>query len=238
MTTDLLLHRLQSWRERWTRTAWKPITSETDGDATTSKFGGTPWLDSGESWPICPHCRTAMPLFLQLNLAQLPAAAAGIYGHGVLQLFYCTACDVHGSHLPRRVWCGWCKPAERRWHHPRRRQRFRPGRSPAGKQGTICPTRRIMPSSVWSMTTISARRYVRLSQGQQLAWRSRCMTLTILPSRSGLPLLATSLRDGRTGFKAQNIPAVRAAGARCAMCSSSTRTTICHGCLATPGLVI
>ena len=93
MTTEAILHRLQSWRERWTRTAWKPITSETDGDATTSKFGGTPWLDAGESWPICPHCQTAMPLFFQLNLAQLPAATAGIYGRGLLQLFYCTACD-------------------------------------------------------------------------------------------------------------------------------------------------
>jgi hypothetical protein len=93
MTTEEILHRLQSWRERWTRTAWKPITSETDGDATTSRFGGTPWLDSGESWPICPHCQTAMPLFFQLNLAQLPAVIAGIYGEGLIQLFYCTHCD-------------------------------------------------------------------------------------------------------------------------------------------------
>lgn len=92
-TTEDVNQRLQSWRERWKRPAWKPITQDNESPITASKFAGTPWLAPNESWPICPQCHIAMPLFLQLNLVHLPGALATIFGTGLLQLFYCTHCD-------------------------------------------------------------------------------------------------------------------------------------------------
>lgn len=73
------------------RLTWIPITAEGDGDQLASKFSGTPWLATDESWPTCPHCQIAMPLFLQLNLNTLPVELSDRFGSGLLQLFYCTS---------------------------------------------------------------------------------------------------------------------------------------------------
>lgn len=72
------------------RPAWVPVVEEGDGVITDSKFAGTPWLGASEEWPVCPNCGRHIQLFLQLNLAQLPEAARGEYGEGLIQLFYCT----------------------------------------------------------------------------------------------------------------------------------------------------
>ncbi|GAK53528.1 hypothetical protein U14_04793 [Candidatus Moduliflexus flocculans] len=73
--------------------AWMPVVEANAGLPTASKFGGIPWLQPGESWPTCQHCGQPMPLFLQLNLAELPEALRGKFGEGLLQLFYCTNTD-------------------------------------------------------------------------------------------------------------------------------------------------
>ena len=77
------------------RAAWFPLVEEKDGSALDSKFGGAPWLDRGEQWPTCQHCGQPMPLFVQLNLDNLPEALGGTFGAGLLQLFYCTNTEPH-----------------------------------------------------------------------------------------------------------------------------------------------
>ncbi len=59
------------------------------GDGARSHFGGRPWLHAGSQAPAC-SCGQPMPLFLQLELAGLPAQHGESWGSGLLQLFYCT----------------------------------------------------------------------------------------------------------------------------------------------------
>jgi hypothetical protein len=75
------------------RPAWVPITEDGDGDLTSSKFAGIPWLAKDEDWPICPNCERPRELLLQLDLATLPARPEGCPEKGLLQLFYCTNGD-------------------------------------------------------------------------------------------------------------------------------------------------
>lgn len=76
------------------RTAYRPVTTEGDGELSASKFSGRPWLKADESWPTCPNCNTPQQLFVQLNLASLPLAEQQRLGdRGLLQLFYCTSSD-------------------------------------------------------------------------------------------------------------------------------------------------
>jgi hypothetical protein len=77
------------------RTGWAPELEEADADAPGARFGGHAWLADGESWPRCTRCDWEMPLFLQLDLAQLPASLAGA---GWLQLFYCPRYDCEQHH--------------------------------------------------------------------------------------------------------------------------------------------
>ncbi|HZI18989.1 MAG TPA: DUF1963 domain-containing protein [Pyrinomonadaceae bacterium] len=75
------------------RPAWIPETEPGDGAPADSKFAGTPYLGDGGEWPPCPKCRRPLQLFLQLNLGQLPEAARGEFGEGLLQFFHCTYSD-------------------------------------------------------------------------------------------------------------------------------------------------
>jgi uncharacterized protein YjbI with pentapeptide repeats/uncharacterized protein YwqG len=72
------------------RTAWKPITVKGDSDLAVSKFAGKPWINPGDSYPMCEYCQTPLRFFLQLNLSQLPESLDRQFGDGLLQLFYCT----------------------------------------------------------------------------------------------------------------------------------------------------
>lgn len=90
METKEILQKLEPWREKHRRPAWKPIVEDGDGPATSSKFAGAPWLSSDESVPKCAACGNLLQLFLQLDLDTLPSAADGRFGKGLLQLFYCT----------------------------------------------------------------------------------------------------------------------------------------------------
>ena len=71
------------------RTAWKPITVRGDSDLVVSKFAGKPWINPGDSYPMCEYCHTPLRFFLQLNLSQLPESLDRQFGDGLLQLFYC-----------------------------------------------------------------------------------------------------------------------------------------------------
>lgn len=77
----------------FSRTAWKPVTSDVDGSVSASKFSGRPWLAAEESWPECQNCGSPMQFFLQLNLDDLPEQIGGEFGAGLLQMFYCTNSD-------------------------------------------------------------------------------------------------------------------------------------------------
>ena len=73
-----------------------------DGPATASKFCGTPWIGPDAPWPDCGHCEKPLPLFLQLDLGDLPEELGQPFGTGLLQLFYCTReeCQGYGGWEP------------------------------------------------------------------------------------------------------------------------------------------
>lgn len=81
--------KFQPWVERHARTAYIPITRDGHGADRGSRFNGAPFLAEGEVWPACTICTKPMPLFLQLNLDDVPGEYAGRFGSGLLQLFYC-----------------------------------------------------------------------------------------------------------------------------------------------------
>ena len=89
------------------RKAWFPVTVRQDGDLTTSKFAGKPWLSADESFPKCDCCNNLMRFFFQLNLEQIPNNIKGEFGEGLLQFFYCVDCDDYQpfseSHLVRII---------------------------------------------------------------------------------------------------------------------------------------
>lgn len=72
------------------RPVWFPQTVAADYGAAASKFGGICLVSAEYPTPECPSCGQPMPLFLQLNPADLPAEMAAKLHGKVLQLFYCT----------------------------------------------------------------------------------------------------------------------------------------------------
>ncbi|HLP92290.1 MAG TPA: DUF1963 domain-containing protein [Nostocaceae cyanobacterium] len=93
MLATEIIKKLQPWIEANKRPTWKPLVEEGETDTNLSKFGGTPWLAKNENYPCCGECNAKMPLFVQVDLNQVPAELAGKFGQGLLQLFYCTECD-------------------------------------------------------------------------------------------------------------------------------------------------
>lgn len=73
------------------RPTWVPKVQPGDGDPLASKFSGIPWIAANEDWPVCPNCKKAIQLFVQLNLAHLPSRPPGCPAEGLVQLFYCTS---------------------------------------------------------------------------------------------------------------------------------------------------
>lgn len=71
-----------------------------------SHFGGTPFAEAGERWPVCPTCETSLSFICQLD------AAAGFHqppeGVALFTFFYCWECfpwgladDVKGTWVVR-----------------------------------------------------------------------------------------------------------------------------------------
>ncbi len=101
LTWDYLTQRLSGVK----RTSWRPVTEPRVGSYLNSKFSGIPFLTANEIWPCCANCHKEMQLFLQLNANELPAEVAGLFGDGILQVFYCTnaeqECDIEcEAYLP------------------------------------------------------------------------------------------------------------------------------------------
>lgn len=71
------------------RNAWVPLVEEADGPATSSKFGGLPYLPEGTFWPRCGQCGDWLQLAVQLRSEDLPAELGRPFD-GVLQAFFCT----------------------------------------------------------------------------------------------------------------------------------------------------
>ena len=68
MTTEEIVKRLEPWRAKQRRPAWKPVVEDSDGTAAGSKFCGIPWTGPDALWPECNHCKGPLQLFLQLDL--------------------------------------------------------------------------------------------------------------------------------------------------------------------------
>ena len=96
MRADVIVRTLEPWLAKHRRPAWQPVVEEGDGPATVSKFCGVPWTGHDAPWPVCGLCKTRLPLFLQLNLGDLPDELGQRFGAGLLQLFYCTGDDCQG----------------------------------------------------------------------------------------------------------------------------------------------
>ncbi len=78
--------------DKYKRIAYIPIIKESELEfSVKSKIGGFPYLRNQDDWPVCPNCSKNMPLFLQLNLEDLPIKK----DKGLIQLFYCTSEEPH-----------------------------------------------------------------------------------------------------------------------------------------------
>jgi hypothetical protein len=85
------------------RKTWKPIVRDGEDIPASSKFGGTPVLCQGESWPTCGACQSNMRFFFQIDSQDLPQTNVRLFGEGILQLFYCSSweCDISTNHPAR-----------------------------------------------------------------------------------------------------------------------------------------
>lgn len=107
----------EAWIARWARRPFLPKTREGDGPVTASKFCGAALLLPGEEWPVCPGCEQPMRLFVQLDLATLPAELDHPIREGMLQLFYCTSVDP-ACEVDHEAWQPFGKSTLARWLSP------------------------------------------------------------------------------------------------------------------------
>ncbi len=137
MTTKEIVRALAPWVAKQRRPAWKPVVEDSDGPPAASKFAGTPWIGPDAPWPACGHCTRPLPLFLQLDLGDLPAELGQRFGTGLLQLFYCTRDECQG-------YGGW-EPFADDLSRVRVVQPHGPGLRPSAPPGVdLFPARRIV----------------------------------------------------------------------------------------------
>lgn len=83
------------------RTTWLPQVTPGEQKEIASKFGGVPWLETGEKIPHCPRCDREFQLLLQLDLSTLPHDAFGAGSEELFQFFFCISeeplCMVEGK---------------------------------------------------------------------------------------------------------------------------------------------
>ena len=96
MTREEIVRKLEPWRARVQRPAWKPLVEAGEGPVTGARYGGTPWIGPYAPWPECGHCQMPLSFFLQLDLGNLPQELDGRFGTGLLQLYYCTRDECQG----------------------------------------------------------------------------------------------------------------------------------------------
>src|SRR3954447_10012735 len=84
-----ILDALQPWKAAQRRSAWRPVVTAGEPSRARSKFCGAAWLLPDETFPSCRLCGRELQLFVQLDLAEVHDEIAGLFGTGMLQLFYC-----------------------------------------------------------------------------------------------------------------------------------------------------
>jgi len=68
-----------------------------------SKFGGVPYLEMGEEWPICPACKIPLSFICQLDLRQTNYARRNDVPF--FTFYYCNGCYPTGYHdEPQGAW--------------------------------------------------------------------------------------------------------------------------------------
>lgn len=90
--------RVAAWRAKQKREGFVPMFAKGEGDADSSRIGGRALLgvDENEA-PVCPSCEMRYTLFVQLQRAQLPAAAKAFVPGEILQFMICkNECKVAG----------------------------------------------------------------------------------------------------------------------------------------------
>jgi hypothetical protein len=107
----------EAWIAQWSRRPFTPRTREGDGPVTASKFCGAALLLPGEPWPACPGCERPMHLFVQLDLATLPAGLRYPHREGMVQLFYCTSAEPP-CEVDHEAWQPFGKSTLARWLSP------------------------------------------------------------------------------------------------------------------------
>ncbi len=90
--------RLEEWAASWERPAWWPVVTDDGASLSITRFGGAPWVLDGESPPRCEACGRELQLFVQLELASLPAEFTVVKREGVVQLFYCRGGKATNEH--------------------------------------------------------------------------------------------------------------------------------------------
>ncbi len=68
------------------RKAWRPKLEPGDDDKPVTKYGGLPWMEADDSWPVC-DCGRRFAFIFQIRLDDLPDAP--YFGRGLVQLFLC-----------------------------------------------------------------------------------------------------------------------------------------------------
>jgi hypothetical protein len=128
-----------AWLARWLRRPFLPKTRPGDGPASASKFCGTALLLPGEAWPVCPGCEQPMQLFVQLDLAELPAELAHPHREGMVQLFYCTNPNAQ-CEVDHEAWQPFGKSTRARWLSPAQQAQAAaaaPTPDPVGKPAAV-----------------------------------------------------------------------------------------------------
>ena len=68
-----------------------------------TKFGGLPYAERGDEWPVCGGCGEGLSFIFQANLAECAAAERG---KGLFAFFYCHSCSSWGD-IPPELTDAW-----------------------------------------------------------------------------------------------------------------------------------
>lgn len=80
--------RLARLRAQHLTTSHVPVLAAGD-PITGSKYGGTPWLGSNDTWPLCRSCGLPMAFVVQLARDEVPEPLRAHFAAELLQIFAC-----------------------------------------------------------------------------------------------------------------------------------------------------
>lgn len=92
VSIDAVLRKVEVYK----RSTWMPVVDEEEQALLASKIGGQAYIPEEEAHPVCPNCKKALTLFLQLNPQDLPEGSdLDLEPDKLIQLFYCTSQQPH-----------------------------------------------------------------------------------------------------------------------------------------------